>query len=65
MNDILDVQATLNGINLTNVSEGERSELQISSKIPKSMEALGYVELDYESRFLFSLEAVKQVYTIQ
>ena len=48
--------------NLTDESEGERSKPQISSKIPRSVRALGYVELNYVGRFLFSLEAVKQVY---
>ena len=47
---------------MTDGSEGERSESQISSKIARSVRALGYVELDYVGRFLFSLEAVKQVY---
>ena len=49
-------------INLTDKSESKRSEPQISSKIPRSVKALGYVELNYVGRFLFSLEAVKQVY---
>ena len=49
-------------INLTDESESERSEPQISSKIPRSVKALGYVELDYVGRLLFSLEAVKQFY---
>ena len=33
--------------NLTDESEGERSVPQISSKIARSVRALGYVELDY------------------
>ena len=48
--------------NLTDQSEGERSVPQISSKIARSVRALGYVELDYVCRFLFSLEALKQVF---
>ena len=50
--------------NLTDKSEGERSVPQISSKIARSVRALGYVELDYVCRFLFSLEALKQVYPL-
>ena len=47
---------------LTDGSEGERSEPEISSQIARSVRALGYVELDYVGGFLFNLEAVKQVY---
>ena len=38
--------------NLTDESEGEHSEPQFTSKISWSVQALGYVELDYESQFL-------------
>ena len=51
-NGLIDTNTKLSS-NLTDESKGEP---QISSKIPRSVKALGYVELDYVSRAQTKIE---------